>query len=353
VEFSSRILHWYYNNQRNLPWRASKEAYKVWISEIILQQTRVAQGLSYYNNFVATFPTIKALAKADEQEVLKLWQGLGYYSRARNIHHTAKHISENIDGIFPDNYKDLLKLKGIGPYTAAAISSICYNEQRAAVDGNVYRVLSRVFEIKTAINTSSGIKEFQALADKLIGNKEPGDYNQGLMELGATVCTPKNTDCPNCPLQEICIGHSNNSYEGLPQKERKTKIRTRHLNYYCIEYKNQLVLNKREGKDIWKNLFDFPLEETELEINHLEEPNSEYLKKWLGNKPSKVLQRNNYKHKLSHQNLNIHIQYIKTEQLKNPEDLLLVGKEELHKYPVPKPIEEFLKDIQNKKTLDN
>ncbi len=345
MEFSSRILHWYYNNHRILPWRASKEAYKIWISEIILQQTRVAQGLNYYTNFVATFPTIKALAEAEEQEVLKLWQGLGYYSRARNIHFTAKYIHENLKGVFPNNYKDLLKLKGIGPYTAAAISSICYKEQRAAVDGNVYRVLSRVFEIKKAINTSAGIKEFQALADKLISPNEPGDYNQGLMELGATVCTPKNTNCPKCPLQEICLGHNNNSYKEYPIKERKIKIRTRHLNYYCIEYKNQLLLHKREEKGIWQNLYDFPLEETNEAIDLSAEPKSNYLKKWIGESEFKLAQVNSYKHKLSHQNLNIHIQHIKTTKLIAQNKLILVAKKDLSKYPVPKPIEDFIKDI--------
>ena len=345
MEFSSRILHWYYKNQRNLPWRASNEAYKVWISEIILQQTRVAQGINYYTNFIATFPSIKDLAEAEEQEVLKVWQGLGYYSRARNIHFTAKHIHFNLNDTFPKNYKELLKLKGVGPYTAAAISSICYKEKQAAVDGNVYRVLARVFEISTAINSSKGIKEFQLLADSLICNEEPGDYNQGLMELGATVCTPKNTDCQNCPLQTICIGFNNNRLDQLPIKDKKTKIRNRYLNYYCIEYKNQIILNKRERKGIWQNLYDFPLEEADKQNDQLSEPDSYYLNKLIGSTKFNVIKNNSYKHKLSHQHLHINIQHVKTDYLDEKNKPFLVRIDKLSKYPVPKPIEAFLEEL--------
>ena len=225
MKFSSHILKWYHKEHRNLPWRASKDPYNIWLSEIILQQTRVSQGLGYYIKFNTTFPTIKDLAIAHEQQVLKLWQGLGYYSRARNLHATAKHIHFNLKGLFPDNYKDLLKLKGVGPYTASAISSICFNEKRAAVDGNVYRVLARVFSIKTPINSSQGIKEFQQLADSLISKRDPGDYNQGLMELGATVCTPKKVDCIKCPINSLCIAKSQNTIYQFPVKEKKIKIK--------------------------------------------------------------------------------------------------------------------------------
>ena len=345
MEFSSRILHWYYKNQRNLPWRASNEAYKVWISEIILQQTRVAQGINYYTNFIATFPSVKDLAEAEEQAVLKVWQGLGYYSRARNIHFTAKHIYFNLNDTFPTNYKELLKLKGVGPYTAAAISSICYREKQAAVDGNVYRVLARVFEISTAINSSKGIKEFQLLADSLICNEEPGDYNQGLMELGATVCTPKNTDCHNCPLQSICLGFNNNTFDQLPIKDKKIKIRNRYLNYYCIEYKNQIILNKREGKGIWQNLYDFPLVESDKENDQLSELNSDYLNKLIGSSKFTIIKNSSYKHKLSHQHLHINIQHVKTDYLDEKNKPFLVRIDKLSKYPVPKPIEAFLEEL--------
>ena len=345
MKFSSRILHWYYNNQRNLPWRESKNPYKVWISEIILQQTRVAQGVNYYKSFVATFPDIKDLASAEEEQVLKLWQGLGYYSRARNIHFSAKHIQHNLGGVFPSNYKDLIKLKGVGPYTAAAISSICYNEKRAAVDGNVYRVLARVFGISSAINSSLGIKEFQNLANSLISDKYPGDYNQGLMELGATVCTPKKADCLGCPLQSICIAFSKNTVALLPVKEKKLKIRNRYLNYYCIEYKNNILMNKREAKGIWQNLYDFPLEENDSEATISEDINSNYITNFIGTDEVNIVRTKTYKHKLSHQNLNITIHHIKTSQLQNCSTSKLYSKQQISNLPVPKPIEDFLNEL--------
>ena len=341
MKFSSRILQWYYKNQRNLPWRTSKEAYKIWISEIILQQTRVAQGISYFTNFINEFPNIKDLALANEEEVLKLWQGLGYYSRARNIHFTAKFVNKELKGCFPENYKDLLKLKGIGPYTAAAISSICYNEKRAVVDGNVYRVLARVFNIHTPINSTKGIKEFQKLADSLISDKNPGDYNQGLMEIGATVCTPKKAECLSCPLQAICLAFSKNIVADLPVKEKKIKIRNRYINYYCLEQSNQLIMNKRIHKGIWQNLYDFPFDEYNSEEDSLKDIQSEYLLDLLKGSEYTLDKTRVYKHKLSHQLLNIRIQYIKVEsESLNSENLFT--KEEVLKLPVPKPIEIFL-----------
>lgn len=343
MEFPICILHWYCKNQRNLPWRESKEPYKVWISEIILQQTRVAQGLGYYNRFVATFPNIKDLALASEDEVLKLWQGLGYYSRARNIHFTAKYIYNELNAEFPKDYKGLLKLKGIGPYTAAAISSICYNEKQAVVDGNVYRVLARVFDVSCPINSTYGIKEFQLLANSLISADNPGDYNQGLMELGATVCTPKKPDCENCPLQSKCIAFSKNKINELPVKEKKIKVRNRYLNYYCIEHQEHLLINKREEKDIWLNLYDFPLEELSSDAVLVNEFPNKYLLSVIGDVDFTVERIVNYKHKLSHQNLHIKIQHVKPETLKVQNKYTLLTKREVLALPVPKPIEEFLK----------
>jgi A/G-specific adenine glycosylase len=345
VEFSSHILLWYYKNLRNLPWRESKDPYKVWISEIILQQTRVAQGLEYYNRFITTFPNIKDLAIAKENEVLKLWQGLGYYSRARNIHFTAKHIFLNLNNVFPTNYKELLKLKGIGPYTASAISSICFNEKRAAVDGNVYRVLARVYDLNTPINSSKGIKEFQNLADSLISSKNPGDYNQGIMELGATVCTPKKTRCNNCPLQSICIAYSKNTIDLLPVKEKKIKIKNRYLNYYCIENEGKLLINRREENDIWYNLYDFPVEEIDSEELFSSEAQSTYLLNIIGRIDYSIEMERSYKHKLSHQNLHINIQHIKTRTLNPNLNYALLKIEEILELPVPKPIEKFISEL--------
>ena len=347
MEFSSCILHWYYKNQRNLPWRASNEAYNVWISEVILQQTRVAQGLGYYNRFIATFPNIKDLANASEDQVLKLWQGLGYYSRARNIHSTAKHISSNFDGKFPNTYKEIIKLKGVGPYTAAAISSICFNEKQAAVDGNVYRVLSRVFNISTPINSTQGIKEFQLLADTLISDEKPGDY-KALMELGATVCTPKKADCTNCPLESMCLGYSKGTFSMLPVKIKKIKIRKRNLNYYCIEQSNSVLMNQRTGKDIWRNLFDFPLQENDSATT---EPDHQYLTKLIGDESYTVEKTNYYKHKLSHQVLSITIHHIKTSKLVAIHNYELFSKSQTLELAVPKPIELFLSEFISKKII--
>lgn len=352
MKFSSHILRWYHKEHRNLPWRASKEPYKVWLSEIILQQTRVSQGLDYYTKFTSTFPSIKDLALADERQVLKLWQGLGYYSRARNLHATAKHIHFELKDKFPNNYKDLLKLKGVGPYTASAISSICFYEKKAAVDGNVYRVLARAFNISTAINSTLGINEFQLLADSLISEKEPGDYNQGLMELGATVCTPKKVDCYNCPLNSLCLAKSKNTINLLPIKEKKIRIKERYLNYFCIEHKSIILMNKREGKGIWQNLYDFPLEELNTAKEQDCITNYKPIKGLLGNKPFTVEKRRVYKHKLSHQNLNITIHHISTKHELLTNNYSKVNRAEALELPVPKPIEKFFTELFDEHPLD-
>ncbi|HPR61276.1 MAG TPA: A/G-specific adenine glycosylase, partial [Prolixibacteraceae bacterium] len=211
IFFSNKILKWYNINKRELPWRKTKNPYFIWISEVILQQTRVEQGKQYYLKFIDSFPDITSLAAASEDEILKTWQGLGYYSRARNLHKGAKQIVQNYNGIFPNKYHELLKISGIGPYTAAAIASIAFNIAKAAIDGNVYRVLSRVFEINAPIDSSTGKKTFDTLANKLIDNKQPGNYNQALMELGALICKPRNPICENCPLQNNCLAHKNYS----------------------------------------------------------------------------------------------------------------------------------------------
>ncbi len=352
MKFSSHILKWYHKEHRNLPWRASKDPYNIWLSEIILQQTRVSQGLGYYIKFNTTFPTIKDLAIAHEQQVLKLWQGLGYYSRARNLHATAKHIHFNLKGLFPDNYKGLLKLKGVGPYTASAISSICFNEKRAAVDGNVYRVLARVFSIKTPINSSQGIKEFQQLADSLISKRDPGDYNQGLMELGATVCTPKKVDCIKCPINSLCIAKSQNTIYQFPVKEKKIKIKERNLNYFCIEHRSVFLMNKRVGKGIWQNLYDFPLEESKS--TNEEHIISEYkaIKNLIGDNSFTLEKSRVYNHRLSHQNLNITIHHITTEYEPLSNNYTKVSRAQALELPVPKPIEKFFTELFETQPLD-
>ncbi len=263
MQFSEILKKWYTNNKRNLPWRSTINPYKIWLSEIILQQTQVAQGLPYYKAFVAHYPTVFDLANAQEEQILKLWQGLGYYSRARNLHSTAKYIVSELNGIFPNNYSDLLKLKGVGDYTASAIASICFNQCTAVVDGNVYRVLSRYFGVEIPINTSKGVKTFKALAQELIDCKDPAIFNQAIMEFGAIQCTPKNPDCSKCPLQESCLALKNKKIEYLPVKLKTLKIKKRYFNFLVIiSNHDTIVLEKRKGQGIWQNLYQFPLIET-------------------------------------------------------------------------------------------
>lgn len=273
-QFTSNIIAWYYSNKRDLPWRQTSNPYFIWISEIILQQTRVAQGLPYYEKFVKAFPTINDLANAPEQEVLSLWQGLGYYSRARNMHKCAKIIEVDFNGEFPNKFEELLKLPGIGPYTAAAIDSLAFNNPSPVVDGNVYRVLARVFGIENNIADGKSFKLFFDLAKDLIDSKVPGTFNQAVMELGATVCAPHNPECNNCPLAEICFARTHKKQKELPVKVKKIRNKNRYFTYVVIEYNGKLAMVKRTAKDIWQSLFQFYLIENNspTEIDNLKDP---------------------------------------------------------------------------------
>lgn len=259
--FAQKIIDWYHQNKRDLPWRDTQNPYKIWLSEIILQQTRVAQGTPYYEKFIENFPTVQQLAHADEQTVLMLWQGLGYYSRARNLHAAAKYISEELNGVFPNNYTEIKKLKGIGDYTAAAISSFAFDEVQAVVDGNVYRVLARFFGIEKDITSNEGKKEFRELAQKLIDKNEPAIYNQSIMEFGALQCVPKNPNCKICPLQEKCTAFEKNLIEKLPIKGKKTVVKDRFMHYFVFVKMNKkgkiVLINQRQEGDIWQGLNDF------------------------------------------------------------------------------------------------
>ena len=267
LKFSNTLIMWYLNNQRDLPWRKSKNPYLIWLSEIILQQTRIAQGTSYYQKFADEFDTIFDLAQADEKTILKLWQGLGYYSRARNLHSTAKIIANQYNGQFPESYIDLIKLKGIGDYTASAIASIAFNQPHATVDGNVFRVLSRVFGINTPINESKGVKEFKRLAQELLDPNDPGTHNQALMEFGALVCTPKKPKCHTCVFSHTCFALQQKTIDRLPVKHKKLKIKKRYFNYLIFDFKGEsTILRQRKKKDIWQNLFEFPLHESPDEL---------------------------------------------------------------------------------------
>ena len=264
MNFSTKLINWYTVNKRDLPWRSTNNPYYIWLSEIILQQTQVVQGTPYYHAFTSQFPTVFDLANANEEDVLKLWQGLGYYSRARNLHWSAKYIVNELDGVFPDTYKDILKLKGVGDYTASAIASICFNEVTAVVDGNVYRALSRIFGIETPINSTPGQKEFKALAQQLIDKQQPAIFNQAIMEFGARQCKPKNPDCSVCPFKTSCLALKENKIAVLPVKLKKTKVTKKYFNFIVIISKNEkTILEQRIGSGIWQNLYQFPLIETE------------------------------------------------------------------------------------------
>lgn len=261
--FSLQLLPWYRAHHRALPWRETRDPYRVWLSEVMLQQTRVDQGLDYYLRFTGRWPTVEALASAQEDEVLKMWQGLGYYSRARNLLAAARQVMLEHGGQFPGNHKELLGLKGVGDYTASAIASICFGQPEAVVDGNVYRVLARFAGIETPIDSTEGRKQFKALATDLLDRKQPGDHNQAVMELGATVCTPKNPKCEACPLQARCVAFSTGKTGELPVKQGRAKTRDRFFNYLHIPAGKGLYMCQRTGKDIWQGLYELPLIESE------------------------------------------------------------------------------------------
>ena len=265
--FSSSVLDWYGHNKRNLPWRGLQDPYLVWLSEIILQQTRVEQGTEYFQRFAHKYPRVTDLARASQEDILKDWEGLGYYSRARNLHFTAQFVSTELNGIFPNSYKELIKLKGIGPYTAAAISSICSNEAVAVVDGNVYRALSRVFGIHTPIDSTAGKKEFQLLANSLLDASNAGDFNQAVMEFGATQCTPNAPQCPSCVLSQHCVAYRKGIVKTLPIKAGKVKVRDRFFEFLVLDDQGSLFIEKRRAKDIWEGLFQFPLVEMSEQVS--------------------------------------------------------------------------------------
>ena len=267
--FSKKITNWYLQHKRDLPWRNTQNPYYIWLSEIILQQTRVAQGMPYYYKFVNAFPTIQDLANAEENEVLRLWQGLGYYSRARNLHKTAKMVVEDYNGIFPEKYSELLKLKGIGTYTAAAIASFSSGEKVAVLDGNVYRVLARVFGETTDISGKDAKKVFTQLAESVLPDDNSAMHNQAIMEFGALQCTPALPNCMFCPLSMECIAYATGRVGILPVKSKKIKVKERFFNYFIIEQNGNFAMRKRKGRDVWEGMYDFYLKECEENIQDL------------------------------------------------------------------------------------
>jgi len=348
MDITESLLYWYSQNKRPLPWRETRDPYKIWLSEVILQQTRVAQGMDYYHRFLIAFPDVQSLASAAEQDVLKLWQGLGYYSRARNMHHTAMEIVEKQNCVFPESSVVLKKLKGIGDYTAAAIASICFDEPVAVLDGNVARVISRLYAIDTPVDTTIGRAKFTDLATNLLDNHHPGTFNQAMMELGALVCTPKSPTCNTCPLSFGCEALKRNQTESFPVKTPKKSPTIRQLNYLVISFTRNkeefILMRKRTGNDIWKNLYDFPCIESEsasevasvLELCEKQE--------MFGGLPYIVKHvSGEYIHILSHRRLLA--KFIRIEIHGVPcqtEDLIEIRKDKIAELPIPRLIDRYL-----------
>ncbi len=343
--FHKILINWYLGNKRDLPWRKTNDPYHIWLSEIMLQQTRIEQGLPYYMSFTSSFPTVFDLANASQDEVLKLWQGLGYYSRARNLHETAKFVADELDGKFPDSYKDLLKLKGIGDYTASAIASICYNEVSPVVDGNVYRVLARYFDIETPINSSAGQKEFKALAAELIDKENPATYNQAIMDFGALQCKPQNPLCESCPLSDSCLALKNNKIALLPVKLKKAKVKKRYFNYMVfLSDENETILEQRIGKGIWEGLYQFPLlESTSLIDAEVLLTESSFNLKEEGFDPKITLYNDTLIiHKLSHQHIYTRFWIVENTKLGD----IGIPLTKIKEYPVPVLIANFINEFE-------
>lgn len=342
---SQSIISWYNINKRELPWRDINDPYKIWISEIILQQTRVNQGMDYYLRFVERFPNTAELANAEQDEVLKYWQGLGYYSRARNLHKAAQQIINDFNGIFPRNHSDVLKLSGVGVYTAAAICSFAYNQPYAVVDGNVYRVLSRLFGIDTPIDSGAGVKQFAKLAQDFLYLKDPGLHNQALMEFGALQCVPASPDCGQCPLNSKCKAYATELINVLPVKTQKVKVKERFFNYLFVQFEDKTFLNKREGSDIWRNLYEFPLIES-TKLFSIEDllVNAEFIELFSGIENLELINPGtSVKHVLTHRIIYAQFVTIRIHaKNRHLEKYVEIPMTEIDKYAVSRLIEQFL-----------
>jgi A/G-specific adenine glycosylase len=345
--FSKKVVRWFEKNKRDLPWRETKDPYRIWLSEIILQQTRVNQGLPYYLRFAETFPTVFDLAAAPEQKVLRLWQGLGYYTRARNLHMCAKEVVARYDGKFPKTFDELKTLPGIGDYTAAAIASIAFGQSVAVVDGNVFRVLARIFGLSTPINTPEGKRIFFKQANELVPKENPDVHNQAMMEFGARFCTPRNPSCEICTFQSDCFAYKNSLQHVLPVKLQMKKARKRYFYYFAIQKGKSLLMKKREDKDIWHGLYDFVLVETKRPVDPEKLfVENESLKKFRKGKLSEI--SGMYKHILSHQLI-----YSRFTQVVLSKDVELNGSglkfyslKKVAELPKPVLISKFLSDYE-------
>ena len=341
--FAQAILHWYTQNRRELPWRDIDDPYRIWVSEIILQQTRVVQGFDYYQRFIKAFPSVEALAAASEDEVLHVWQGLGYYSRARNMREAARQIIQN-GGDFPQEYKDVRALKGVGDYTAAAICSFAYGAHHAVVDGNVYRVLSRYFGIEEPIDTTKGKKVFAALAQDLVPEGHSADYNQGLMDFGAIQCVPQSPACLLCPLADSCHAHLTGKVEDFPIKIHRTKITERYFVYVCVETPEGLWIHKRATSGIWKGLYEFPLLEFNSPAN-LDEIRHHAFFGCLSGRETWKLEQKDLRHVLTHRIIHADVYSLTcASAIPLPDGFIAVSPKELTQYPMPK----LVQNVANK-----
>lgn len=346
LRLSFILIDWYNINKRDLPWRNTTNPYLIWLSEVILQQTRVDQGYSYYNKFAERYPTVELLANAEEDEVLKLWQGLGYYSRARNLHSTAKFIVNEYNGVFPSIYKDVLGLKGIGGYTAAAIVSFAYNQPYAVVDGNVYRVLSRIFAMDEPIDSGSGKRVFSELATTLLDKSNAGLHNQAIMEFGALQCTPVSPDCINCPASTLCLAYARSEVDRYPVKAGKTKTRNRYFNYFDIRVGGFMYLHKRTDKDIWQGLYELPLVESDKDLIGDGLYGEEGFRNLFPKGELRIKYITKMKHVLSHQTI-----YATFYQVEIPENLLVderylkIKVDEVDLYPVSRLSHKYLEAL--------
>ena len=344
--FTRQLLKWNtLDNHRAMPWKGEKDSYKIWLSEIILQQTRVEQGLAYYNRFITQFPTVQQLAKAPETKVFKLWEGLGYYTRCKNLIASAKYISLELKGKFPETFDGILNLKGVGPYTAAAISSFAFNLPHAVVDGNVFRVLARFFGIEISIDCNEGKKIFTSLANDLLDKKNPGIYNQALMDFGAVICKPQQPLCKTCVLKSSCTAYLQGLINVLPVKEKTIIKKFRWFYYIIVEYNGEVYVRKRPAKDIWENLYEFVLYENCIELPLKEIEKLSFIKNSFGKMRFKLISISKiYKQLLSHQTVYgqfIHIKILKPFKIDRYE---MVNDKKLHKLPFPKLINAYLVD---------
>ncbi len=355
VDFFRKILlHWHENHHRPMPWKGSKDAYTVWLSEVILQQTRVEQGLPYFEKFIEKYPTVESLAKANDDDVMKVWQGLGYYSRARNMLVAAREIHEKYHNKFPENFEQLKQLKGIGSYTAAAIASFAFDLPHAVLDGNVYRVLSRINAVETPIDSSKGKKQFEKLADKFLDKKHPAQYNQAMMDFGATQCTPKNPKCDDCIFNKTCKALQLNVVANLPVKEKRLKKTNRYFNFFYVTDGKYILIEKRTQDDIWQNLFQFPLFESEMQLTKKELLKPSRSKHHTLLKKLTATQKKNLhlgvlkKQALTHQQLFIQFYLLKLKDVKKfaADDLSFIDLELIHLYAFPKAIAEFLNGLK-------